>query len=392
MTGTRFASILSTDHDWKTAVADVCSEITNQLSEPASLVFIFLSQQHAEHAASISQQIREATSCDCILGCTGESIIGRRQEVERDPAISVWAACLPNVETIPMHLTFEETSEGGSILGWPDETMEAWPAGSVLFLLADPFSFPTDALVNQLNHKEPGIPVIGGNASGGQAAQQNRLLLADQTVSEGAVAVLARGNTGIRTLVSQGCRPIGDPFVITRVEKNVIYELGGKSALLQLKQIFDTLPTHEQALVQQGLHVGRVVSEYQEQFEQGDFLIRNVLGIDPDEGTVAVADFLRPGQTMQFQIRDHQTADADLVQLLQKLVEEKDFSAGGGILFSCNGRGTRLFPNPHHDALAIEEALGSIPLAGFFAAGEIGPVGQENFIHGFTASLALFPA
>ena len=116
------------------------------------------------------------------------------------------------------------------------------------------------------------------------------------------------------------------------------------------------------------------------------------MGIDPDEGTIAVADFLRPGQTMQFQIRDHQTADADLIQLLQKLVEEKDFSAGGGVLFSCNGRGTRLFPNPHHDALAIEEALGSIPLAGFFAAGEIGPVGRENFIHGFTASLALFPA
>lgn len=392
MTGTRFTSSLSTDHDWKTAVAHVCSEIANQLPQPASLVFVFLSQQHAEHAAEIARQIREATSCDCILGCTGESIIGRRQEVEQDPAISVWAACLPDVETIPMHLTFEETSEGGSILGWPDETMESWPAGSILFLLADPFSFPTDALVNQLNHKEPGIPVIGGNASGGQAAQENRLLLADQAMSEGAVAVLARGNTGIRTLVSQGCRPIGDPLVITRVEKNVIHELGGQSALLQLKQIFDTLPTHEQALVQQGLHVGRVVSEYQDQFEQGDFLIRNVLGIDPDEGTIAVADFLRPGQTMQFQIRDHQTATADLVELLQKLAGETDFTAGGGILFSCNGRGTRLFPDPHHDALAIEEALGAIPLAGFFAAGEIGPVGKENFIHGFTASLALFPS
>ena len=392
MTGTRFTSSLSTDHDWKTAVTHVCSEITNQLPQPASLVFVFFSQQHAEHASEIAQQIRKATSCDCILGCTGESIIGRRQEVEQDPAISVWAACLPDIEVIPMHLTFEETSEGGSILGWPDETMESWPAGSVLFLLADPFSFPTDALVNQLNQKEPGIPVIGGNASGGQAALENRLLLADQAKSEGAVAVLARGNTGIRTLVSQGCRPIGDPLVITRVEKNVIHELGGQSALLQLKQIFDTLPTHEQALVQQGLHVGRVVNEYQDQFEQGDFLIRNVLGIDPDDGTIAVADFLRPGQTMQFQIRDHQTAAADLVGLLQKLAGETDFTAGGGILFSCNGRGTRLFPDPHHDALAIEEALGAIPLAGFFAAGEIGPVGKENFIHGFTASLALFPS
>ena len=261
-----------------------------------------------------------------------------------------------------------------------------------VLLLADPFSFPTDGLIAQLNTREAGIPIVGGNASGGQAPQDNRLIVGDQVTSDGAVAILLRGNTGIRTLVSQGCRPVGDHFVITRSDENVIYELGGKPALLQLKQIFDTLPTHEQALIQRGLHVGRVVSEYQDQFEQGDFLVRNVLGIDPDKGSIAVADFLRPGQTIQFQIRDQHTADAELNQLLAQLQNDQNFTAGGGLLFSCNGRGTRLFSEPHHDASAVDQALGSIPLAGFFAAGEIGPIGKENFMHGFTASLALFPA
>ena len=391
MPDSKFAASLSTDPDWQRATTELCNEIGNQLQGPASLAFLFISQHHAKEMESIARQVRAAISSEIILGCTGESIIGGNQEIEQGPAISLWTATLPNIETVPMHLTYAETSDGGSILGWSDETMEPWPAGSLLFLLADPFSFPTDALLSQLNSQQSGIPIVGGNASGGQAPGENQLLVGDQVVSEGAAAVLLRGDTGIRTLVSQGCRPIGDPFVITRAEKNVLYELGGKPALLQLKQIFDTLPTREQALVQQGLHVGRVVNEYQDQFEAGDFLVRNVLGIDPDEGSIAVADFLRAGQTVQFQIRDQETADAELSQLLQQLHDEESFSTAGGVLFTCNGRGTRLFSAPHHDAAAISETLGPIPLAGFFAAGEIGPIGKENFVHGFTASLALFP-
>ena len=380
------------ESDWQSATTEVCQQVDEQLTSPANLAFVFISQQHADNADDIARQIQTATACQALIGCTGESIIGRSQEVEQGPAISLWTASLPEVEAVPMHLSYNQAADGGSILGWPDATMEPWPAGSMFFLLADPFSFPTDGLITQLNTRETGIPIVGGNASGGQAPQENRLLVGDQVASEGAAAILLRGNAGIRTLVSQGCRPVGDHFVITRSNENVIYELGGKPALLQLKQIFDTLPTQEQALIQRGLHVGRVVSEYQDQFEQGDFLVRNVLGIDPDEGSIAVADLLRPGQTIQFQIRDQHTADAELNQLLQQLQNDENFTAGGGLLFSCNGRGTRLFAEPHHDASAVDQALGSIPLAGFFAAGEIGPIGKENFMHGFTASMALFPA
>ena len=356
MPGSLFASSLSTESDWQSATTEVCQQIGEQLTSPANLAFVFISQQHADNADDIARQIQTAIACQALIGCTGESIIGRSQEVEQGPAISLWTARLPEVEAIPMHLSYDKTADGGSILGWPDATMEPWPAGSMFFLLADPFSFPTDGLITQLNTREAGTPIVGGNASGGQAPQENRLLVGDQVASEGAAAILLRGNTGIRTLVSQGCRPVGDHFVVTRSNENVIYELGGKPALLQLKQIFDTLPTHEQGLIQHGLHVGRVVSEYQDQFEQGDFLVRNVLGIDPDEGSIAVADFLRPGQTIQFQIRDQHTADAELNQLLQQLQNDQDFTAGGGLLFSCNGRGTRLY-----SVTSISSAPGALP-------------------------------
>jgi small ligand-binding sensory domain FIST len=216
------------------------------------------------------------------------------------------------------------------------------------------------------------------------------LLLGANTFAEGAVALHVSGPVRLQTVVSQGCRPIGRPFVVTKAERNIIYELGGKPALVQLREIFDTLPTSEQRLVQRALHVGRVVSEYQERFEQGDFLVRNVVGIDANSGAIAIGDYLRPGQTVQFHIRDEEAADAELKQLMVDAKSKGGGSPAGALLFTCNGRGTRMFSQPNHDADAIAHAFGPIPLAGFFAQGELGPIGQHNFIHGFTASIGLF--
>jgi small ligand-binding sensory domain FIST len=204
------------------------------------------------------------------------------------------------------------------------------------------------------------------------------------------LALHVAGPVRLRTVVSQGCRPIGRPYVVTKAERNVIFELGGRPALVQLREIFAELPTREQQLVQQALHVGRVVSEYQDRFEQGDFLVRNVVGIDSTSGAIAIGDYIRAGQTVQFHIRDEEAADAELKQLLAKARAASDAPPAGGLLFTCNGRGTRMFSQPHHDAAAIAQACGPLPLAGFFAQGEIGPIGRQNFVHGFTASLALF--
>jgi small ligand-binding sensory domain FIST len=169
-----------------------------------------------------------------------------------------------------------------------------------------------------------------------------------------------------------------------------VQQLRGESAMLRLKEVFDRLPANDQERVQQGLFLGRVVSEYQDDFEQGDFLIRNVVGMDPEQGTITVADYMRVGQTVQFHIRDQETASAELVQLLSSLQADDSFQPAGGLLFTCNGRGSRLFDTPHHDATMVQQHLADIPLAGFFAQGEIGPIGGENFLHGFTASVILF--
>jgi small ligand-binding sensory domain FIST len=260
-----------------------------------------------------------------------------------------------------------------------------------LIVLGEPFSFPADFLLERMNEDRPNVPVLGGMASGAAEPGENRLILGGKAYGEGAVAIHVSGSVRLRTVVSQGCRPIGHPFVVTKAERNIIYELGGKPAIVQLRAIFDTLPTSEQRLVQRALHVGRVVSEYKDRFEQGDFLVRNVVGIDASTGAIAIGDYLRPGQTVQFHIRDEQAADAELTQLLSE-AKSKSATPAGALLFTCNGRGTRMFSQPNHDAAAIQRAFGELPLAGFFAQGELGPIGQQNFIHGFTASIGLFIA
>jgi small ligand-binding sensory domain FIST len=259
-----------------------------------------------------------------------------------------------------------------------------------LLVLGEPFSFPPEVLLELVNDEHPGVPVIGGMASTASQPGENRLLLSGTAVDTGAVAVLLHGPLRVRTLVSQGCRPIGHPLVITRAERNVIMQLGGEPAYQRLVEVFQTLATREQDLVRRGLHLGRVVSEYLEHFGQGDFLVRNVLGLDANSGAIAVGDYFRTGQTVQFHVRDWETADGELRQLLAATRQDAAEQPRGGLLFTCNGRGTRLFPEPHHDAHVIHEAWREMPLAGFFAAGELGPIGGRNFMHGFTASLAIF--
>ncbi len=386
----RFASALSTAGDPQRAVAEVCQQALAELGSPPDLAMLFLSADAAPLADVIAADACQRLQTDRLIGCTGESLVGRAREVEGQTAASLWLAKLPDVDVQPIHLTFRNTPEGPSFFGWPDSLLEGWPDEPCLLLLGDPFSFPADFLLQQINDQHPDARVIGGMASGASQPGEARLLQGSQAHDEGAVAVLISGPVRIRSVVSQGCRPIGRHFVITKAEQNVVLQLGGKPAVSQLEAVFAELPTRERELVNQGVHLGRVVSEYFERFEQGDFLVRNVLGFDPESGALAIGDYLRTGQTVQFHIRDWETADAELRQLLASARAASQRPASGALMFTCNGRGTRLFPEPHHDALAIREALGEIPLAGFFAAGELGPIGGKNFQHGFTASIALF--
>jgi small ligand-binding sensory domain FIST len=385
----RCASALSLSPKVERGLAEVCDRALAALDSVPSLAVLFVSSDGIQDWPDLAEQACDRLGTECLIGCTAESVVGTGREIEGQTAVSLWLARLPGASAIPMHLTFEPTSEGGSLLGWPDALLEAWPSPASLLVLGEPFSFPADFLLERLNEEHPGVAVIGGMASAGAAPGENRVLCGRRTLDAGAAAILLSGPVGVRPLVSQGCRPIGDPFVITKAERNVIYELGGVPAVVQLHNLLISLPTHEQDMVRRGLHLGRVVNEYQEHFEYGDFLIRNVLGIDPESGAIIIGDYVRVGQTVKFHLRDWQSADADLRQMLAA-VRKSGGAPGGALLFTCNGRGTRLFPEPHHDALAIREVLGDIPVAGFFAAGELGPVGGRNFMHGFTASIALF--
>jgi small ligand-binding sensory domain FIST len=383
-----FAAALSTQPDTSAAVRQVCRKAMEPLGGQADLGVVFASPHHGPHFAALAAGVQRGTQAKCLIGCTGESIVGTGREVEEEPAISVWLARLPGVTVQPMHLRYERAPEGGAISGWP-ELPEQWPTGTALLVLAEPFSFPTDLLLERVNEDQPGVPVLGGMASGAQAPGGNRLLLGSGELAEGAVAVLLHGRLTIRSVVSQGCRPIGRPFVVTKAERNVIHELGGQPPVALLQELFPALTPREQQAVRSGLHVGLVINEYQDKFTRGDFLVRNVVGADSETGAVAIGDYVRVGQTVQFHIRDRDSADEDLRELMGALAATAP-APQGALLFTCNGRGMRLFQQPHHDAGVVEEALGSIPLAGFFAQGEIGPVAGKNFVHGFTASLAVF--
>ncbi len=384
-----FAAALSTHGHTRQALDEVCSGV-GTVGDAADLAVLFFTAHHADDTDTLLT-VKQRVGARCLIGCVAEAVIGNDREIERRPALSLWLARWSGaVQVEPFHLSFERTGEGHTLLGWPDALLDATPADSALLVLGDPTSFPPDLLLQQVNDEHRGLRVLGGMASGFRGEGACRLLLQDRVHDAGAVGVLLQGPTGLRSIVSQGCRPIGRHYVVTRGQHNVIEELGGRPVLEQLRALWQELSPEDRELFQQGLHIGLVINEYQGQFRRGDFLVRNVLGMDRQTGAIAVGDRVRVGQTVQFHVRDAATADEDLKELLRADLGARGTRPAGALLFSCNGRGTRLFPEPHHDARAVRAAAGDVPLAGFFAQGELGPVGGQNFIHGFTASVALF--
>ena len=350
---------------------------------PPSLILVFASPHFNTQLEDLVERLRVAMSPEVISGCTGQALVHDQEELEDEPCVSVWAAWFSEGSVELSHVHYER--ETGGFAGLPAK-LQATDDVS-LILLGEPYSFPADIFVAQINEQHPGTLVLGGMASGGMGPGESRLIANGEIVNEGAV-VLALENVPTTNVVSQGCRPIGEHFVITKAEQNEILELGGVKAHQQLKAVYDRLPTRDKDLMRLGFHIGRVVNEYQESFSYGDFLIRNVTGMNSENESVLVGDYFRPGQTVQFHVRDAVTADEDLKQLLA--AAQPEVTPKAALLFTCNGRGSRFFENPHHDALAIENQFGTLPVTGFFCQGEIGPVGGQNFLHGYTASIALF--
>ena len=378
-----FASALSQHPIATQAVGEAAGEILERLDgEGCDLAVCFASTHHVGAFEDIGPALRNILEPQVLVGGTAVAVAGGAHEIEENPALTVFAARLDGAALTPVTLRVQETPDGAALTGWP--SLGDRPPASLL-LFADPFTFPVDAFLQRVNRDLPGLQIIGGLASSAGSPGGNRLVLDDRVVDEGAVGVFVDGGSiEVRTLVSQGCRPIGRPYVVTRAEQNLIEELGGKPAIERLQELAGAASEEERELLRGGLHVGLVVDEHKAEFGRGDFLVRNLLGADESSGALAVGEQVSVGQTVQFHVRDAGAADEDLREMLTVV------DADAALLFTCNGRGRHLFTVPDHDAGMVENLLGPIPLAGAFCAGEIGPVGGRNFLHGFTASLALF--
>jgi small ligand-binding sensory domain FIST len=385
----KFHSAISGSDAAYDAVEEVIADAQRGTQGKIDVVFAFITGQFREDADEILERLWLELDPQALVGCSAEGVIGAEQEIEREPGIAVMAATLPNVRIHPFHIAGQ--TPWRHVLTDEDQLREKLGIGEetrAVLAFGDPFSTPLDQLLTTMNENAKGIAMIGGMASSARRAGHNVLMRNDQTFDEGLVGVSFSGPLMIETIVSQGCRPIGLPMVVTKSHENMIEQVGGKPAMKALQDVIESMDDGDRELLHNGLLIGRAISEYRESFGRGDFLVRNVIGVDQDNGAIAMADYIRTGQTVQFHVRDAKTADEDLTLMLER--QQGMEPAAGGLLFNCNGRGTNLFDEPCHDIGVARRILPTTPIAGFFAAGELGPVGGKNFIHGHTASLALF--
>ncbi len=386
-TALQFASALSRNHDTEAAVRDLADAIRAQIGQaPLDLGFVFFSAHHAEKARLIAAMIREELRIDVCLGCSGEGVIAGAEELETAAALTLWVAALPKVCVTPLRLSFSQLQDQVQMAGWPEPSTDP----STFILLADPFTTPLHDVLSVMADRYPNGQAVGGLAGGGHGAGENRLIRNDEVFEGGLVGVQLTGPLAIRTVISQGCRPIGERFMVTRSEGNLIYELSGKPALERLQDAFESLESSQRRNAHRALHVGLVIDEHRNHFERGDFLVRNLVGADQQAGAIAIGDNIQEGQTLQFHLRDAKSASEDLHVLLAADRAKHQSQPLGALLFSCCGRGEGLFGQAHHDSRVLQQRMGQIPVAGFFAQGEIGPVGGRNFLHGYTASVAIF--
>ena len=382
---TRIGSGLARRDSGVDAFAEAAARAALRLGgAPADLVVVFAGQDNLDHAEEGLAAVADRLGDGALIGCGAQGVVADGQEIEAG-GVAVWAASFGTGGTAEtFHLEALQAGDSVAVAGMP-----MLEDSDAILLLSDPYSFPVEALLAQLAVDNPGLPVIGGVASAGGGPGLGVLMHDGRIEREGAVGVALRG-VDVRPCVSQGARPIGPEMIITAGEENVIQELASRPALERIKEAISELDADERAMAAQGLLLGIVIDPNQPEYERGDFLIRGLLDVDDGEGTVTVGEQVRIGQTVRLQVRDSDSADEDLRAVLDSQLRELRHPPAGALLFTCNGRGTGMFGVDDHDASAVDYAFAGAPAAGFFCAGEIGPVGDRNFLHGFTATMAVF--
>ena len=407
----KWVNALSTRPSLEAAVEEVVELTQQSLQHPADLGLVFISSAFASEYSRLMPLLKERLLVATLIGCGGGGVIGMNQrgeaqEIEGEPALALSLAYLPDVKIQAFHIAAEELPDlDSSPDTWVDLIGVAPSDEPHFVLLADPFSAKINDLLQGLDFAYPGAAKVGGLTSAGPNSS-NSLFCNYQLYREGTVGVALSGDIVLETIVAQGCRPIGQPYCVAEGERNILLELeeqvGAEAALCSgqprkplevLQDLIQSLSEEDRLLAQHSLFVGVARNEFKQQLEQGDFLIRNLLGVDPRLGAIAIGDRVRPGQRIQFHLRDAQTSAEDLEMLLQRYRRaalDKPTSAAGALMFTCMGRGEGLYGQPDFDSHLFSRYLNNVPLSGFFCNGEIGPVAGSTFLHGYTSVFGIF--
>lgn len=371
-----------------------CSEAIKATAEGQALdlVITFVSPHHEESYDAVAGLLAESLAAKHVFGCSGGGVIGNGFEIEQRPGVSITAAVLPEVNINPFHLQADRLPD---LDAGPDkwETLMKVEAGQDphFVMLADPYSFPVQDLLMGMDYAYPRATKIGGLASGASRQGGNALFLDGEVLRTGAIGLALDGNITVDTVVAQGCRPIGSPMRISKSDRNMLLELEGQTPMEVLRNMLQILSERDQELIRHSLFLGVVTDELIENPAQGDFLVRNVVGMDQSTGGLAIGEMLKEGQLVQFHLRDAETSTDDLQAVLTRYADEhRENDIPGALLFSCLGRGQYLYGKANHDTDMFRDKLGDVPLGGFFCNGEIGPVSGTTFLHGYTSSFGLF--
>ena len=380
-----FASALSLHPDPAEATGEVVGRLLGHIGPGPDIAVLFCSPHHRDAVDGIAATVRTLLSPAVLVGATGVAVVGGEREVEDGPAMALWAGRMA-APPRPVRVSAVRTASGVAVSGLSTTTCGP---GEVLLLLADPYTLPLDDVMSLLGRLDPPVPVVGGAASAAHGPGGNRLVLDGEVASDGGVGAVLPAEVATTLVVSQGCRPVGTPMIVTAATHNVMSSLAGRPALERLEEVVRRADAVERARLASGLHLGVAVDERKATFGRGDFVVRNLVGVDRSSGALVTAEEVPVGTTVQFQVRDADAADEELRTLLAGAAATGGL-ADGALLFTCNGRGRRLFGTPDHDASAVVDAMRSDALAGMFCAGELGPLAGRSFVHGFTASVVLF--
>ena len=388
-----WTSALSENPVLEEAIAECGVAINNAVSgETLDLAVAFISPHYEDSYDCVADLMAETLGAKHVFGCSGGGVIGNGVEVEQRAGVSITAAVLPNVNVRPFHLEGEllpDMDAGPD--KWADLVGVQADQGPHFVMLVDPYSFPVQDLLMGMDFAFPRAAKIGGLASGASRQGGNALFLDREVWRTGAIGLALDGNITVDTVVAQGCRPIGNPMRISKSDRNMLVELDGQPPMEVLRNMFETLPERDRGLLQNSLFLGVVMDELIDSPVQGDFLIRNVVGMDQATGGLAIGEMLKEGQLVQFHLRDAETSTDDLQAVLTRYADEhRENDIPGALLFSCLGRGQYLYGKPNHDTDLFRDKLGDVPLGGFFCNGEIGPVSGTTFLHGYTSSFGLF--